>query len=176
MQYQNVGELFAGLEKAGEKMKQTVSNLTDEQANLRENGAGWSIAEIVEHVGMVTGGVVLMTKKMLGEAEKEGIKFDGNFNPPLAFSEEVVAKQQEKLQAPERVHPQGTQSIAESLKKLDESLQSLNELRPRLEASDASNKKFPHPYFGEMNSYEWLAVAGLHELRHVRQIKRILAG
>ena len=175
MQFNNVGEIFAALDKARDAFKKTVSGLSVEQSNLRENGQGWTIAEIAEHVGIVLSGISLITGKFLPRAESESIKFDGNFSPPISFAEHIRSLQDSKLEAPERVHPQGRQTVSESLTKMDESLASLVKLRPRLEAADASNVKFPHPFLGDLNLYEWLILAGLHEWRHLRQIERILA-
>ncbi|MGI9036463.1 MAG: DinB family protein [Pyrinomonadaceae bacterium] len=174
MTYNNVGEIFELIDQAGEKLKQRVSNLTEEQANARTGGEGWSIAEIVEHVGMVAGGAIQITGKLLAQAENEGAKFDGSFNPPLSFAEQVASIQDKKLEAPERVRPQSKQTIAESLAKLDASHRALAMLRPRIETIDASNAKFPHPFLGNLNLYQWLVVAGMHERRHLQQIERIL--
>lgn len=175
MNYNSVGEIFEAIDKTDDKLKQRISNLTEEQVNSRANGEGWSVAEIVEHIGVVKGGVVQITAKLLAQAESEGIKSDGNFAAPMSFVERTAAVREQKLSAPERVHPQGNQTIAESLAKLDESHRALAAFRPRIETVDSSNAKFPHPFFGDLNLYEWLAIAGLHELRHLQQIERILA-
>ncbi|MGI8468886.1 MAG: DinB family protein [Pyrinomonadaceae bacterium] len=175
MTYNSVGEIFEAIDKTEEKLRRKVSNLTDEQANSRVGGEGWSVAEIVEHIGIVANGVVQITGKLLAQAESEGVKSDGNFNPPLSFAEQSETVRDKKLAAPERVRPQSKQTIAESLLKLDEAQKSLTTLRPRVEAVDASRAKFPHPFFGDLNLYQWLVVAGLHKLRHLRQIETILA-
>ena len=73
------------------------------------------------------------------------------------------------------IRPEGSMKIAESLAGLQQSRAALHKLRPRLEAVDLSNAKFPHPAFGTMNLYYWLAFIGLHEARHLRQIAEILA-
>ena len=175
MKYNNVGEIFESLGKTRENFKQKISDLTGEQINLRANGQDWSVAEIVEHVGIVAGGAAQIAGKLLAQAESAGAKSDGGFNPPLSFGEQIVSVQNKKLEAPERVHPQGKQTVAESLAKLDESFQTLIKFRPRIESVDASNATFPHPFFGDLNLYQWLVVADLHERRHLRQIERILA-
>ena len=175
MIYNNVGEIFEAIDKSREKLKQAVLNLTEEQQNSRAGGDGWSVAEIVEHVGIVAGGAVQITGKLLAEAESAGINSDGNFNPPISFVERIAAMRDKKMQAPDRVHPQAKQTVAESLSKLDETLQSLAKTRPRVEAVDSSNTKFPHPFLGDLNLYQWLIIAGLHERRHLQQIEKILA-
>ncbi|MGI8556072.1 MAG: DinB family protein [Pyrinomonadaceae bacterium] len=175
MNYNNVGEIFEAIETTREKFKQKISTLTDEQTKLRENGQGWMVVEIVEHIGIVESGINLIAAKLLAQAESEGKKSDGVFNPPILFAEKIASIQDRKLEAPERVHPQGKQTIAESLTKLDENRRALNNFRPRIEAVDLSNATFPHPFLGDLNLYEWLIMTGLHERRHLRQIENILA-
>lgn len=173
MNYNSVAEIYEAMDKTGEKLKQKVSMLDAAQADSRAAGKGWSIAEIVEHLSIVEGGIIQIAEKLLAQAESEGIKSDGKFNPPLSFAEQAASTRDKKLQAPERIHPHGKQSIAESLAKLDETRRLLTALRPRIEAVDSSNTKFPHPFFGDLNLYQWLVVAGLHQYRHLRQIEGI---
>ena len=173
MEYNNVAEIFEAIDKTREQLKQKVSNLTDEQKNSCADG--WSVAEIAEHIGIVGGGINQIIAKLLAGAEISGVKSDGTFNPPISLVEQIASIQDKKLQAPERVHPQGNQTVAEALAKLDENRLALTELRPRIEAVDSSNAKFPHPFFGDINLYQWLALAGLHEYRHLRQIEKVLA-
>ena len=113
-------------------------------------------------------------ERLLAQAESAGVKSDGTLNPPISFLEIAQVAKDKKFDAPERVVPQGTQSVAESLIKLQETRNKLNELRPRIIATDLSTSMFPHPAFGNLNLYQWLAFIGLHEYRHLMQIERIL--
>lgn len=174
MRYNSVSEIYEAIDKIRNLLKEKVSGLSDEQANLRENDAGWTVAEIVEHLAILEHGVIQIAGKLAAKAEREGGKFNGIFNPPFSFAEKAATLGNEKLAAPERIHPQGGITIAESLVKLDENRRVLNELRPRIEAADSSDAKFPHPFFGDLNLYEWLVIVGLHERRHLQQIERIL--
>lgn len=174
LDYNSVGEIYEAIDKTRDALKAKVSGLSDEQANARENGVGWTVAEIVEHLGIVEGGVIQIAGKLVAKAESEERKSDGTFHTPLSFAEKAATIKDRKLEAPERIHPQGKQTIAESIAKLDENRRALNELRPRIEAADSSDAKFPHPFFGDLNLYEWLVMVGLHERRHLQQIERIL--
>jgi len=55
-----------------------------------------------------------------------------------------------------------------------ESRAALNALRPRVEAVDGASATYPHPAFGPLNLYQWLAFVGAHEARHLRQLERVL--
>jgi len=43
------------------------------------------------------------------------------------------------------------------------------------ETNDGNQNKFPHPYFGDLSAIEWLVLIGGHEVRHLRQIKGMIA-
>ena len=90
------------------------------------------------------------------------------------FSAKISEIAEVKLEAPDMVRPTGTKSIAESLSSLEETENSLRSLRPIFEKYDTNKPKFSHPYLGDMSAAEWLAMYGLHEGRHLRQIKNIL--
>lgn len=175
MIYKNVGEIYEAIEKTRVKLKDRISQLSDEQLTKREDENGWTVAEIIEHLATVENGGLRIAQKLLKESDRENVVWNGTFREPLSFAEKAAQIQDRKLQAPERIHPTGTVSVAESLAKMDENRQALNELRLQLEAIDVSNATFPHPFFGELNAYQWLVVVGLHERRHLAQIERILA-
>jgi hypothetical protein len=174
MIYQNLGEIYADIDRARAELKAFLSTLTDAQLKARQDD-GWTVGEIIEHLVTVENGGLRIAQKLLRDADSETVRWDGTFSEPLSFTEKADSIKERKLEAPQRVHPTGAQSLAESLKKMDENRRALTELRPQLEAANISAQKFPHPFFGDLSAYEWLAVIGLHERRHLAQIERILA-
>ena len=175
MIFNSVAEIYEAIDGTRIHLKRRLAELTDEQKSTRADENGWSVAEIVEHLGTVENGVVRIGLKLLSEAENSGaLSSDGIFDPPISFVEQARSIKDKKLQAPERVHPKGVQSLEESYAKLDENRRALAELRPRIETTDVSAPKFPHPFFGNLNLYQWLAVVAMHEARHLRQIETIL--
>lgn len=175
MIYHSVAEIYEAIDITRSRLKQRLSELTDEQKSLRAGENGWSAAEIVEHLATVEYGVIRLASKLLSEAETAGAAAsDGTLDPPVSFVEQAQSIKDKKLQAPERVHPKGARNIEESFARLDENRRALNDLRPRIEAADVSAPKFPHPFFGDLNLYQWLAMVGMHEARHLRQIEQIV--
>jgi hypothetical protein len=72
------------------------------------------------------------------------------------------------------VRPRGGVAVADSLARLRESRAAFEALRPRIERADLSAATYPHPSFGPLNLYQWLAFVGIHEERHLNQIERLL--
>lgn len=174
MIFNNVEEIYQTLDKTRGKLIGTIESIPAEKRSARKNGEGWSVEEIVEHLGIVEGGITRIILKLLEKAEKEGKISDGAFHPPLSLIKYVESASGQKFPAPEGIHPQGLQTIEESLAKLSATRFALRTLQIRIEAVDSHETGFPHPAFGSLNLYEWLAFIGLHEYRHLQQIKNIL--
>src|SRR5262249_10136775 len=80
-----------------------------------------------------------------------------------------------RFQAPPAFEPKGELSLDEFVERIRSSRTELLAMRPKFEALDLSDVKFPHPAFGPLDSYEWLALIVIHEGRHLDQIDRILS-
>lgn len=174
MNYQNIAEIYDSNDKIREKLKMIVGSLTDEQAGVLPEGEKWSLAQLVEHIALVEDGMTRICTKLLLKAQAEDRKSDGTAKISEIFLMKAAESVNQKLEAPERVHPTGTKTVAESLAKMEENRENLKKLRPIFETVDGTEHKFPHPAFGELTAQEWLALVGGHELRHIRQIKNLL--
>ncbi len=174
MNYQTISEIYEANDKVREKLKSVVANLNDEQANTLPDGEKWTIASFVEHIAIVDEGIVRISAKLLGAAQANGKTADGAAKFSEGFAEKMAGGRDAKFEAPERVRPTGTKTIAESLAKMDETRKSLEDLRPLFESVECADVKFPHPAFGDLSSHEWLVLLGGHEARHIRQIENLL--
>lgn len=78
-----------------------------------------------------------------------------------------------KFQAPEFVKPHPQASADESLARLKASRERMLANVEQLDGFDLSGLKYPHPFAGELNAYQWILIAGAHEARHTQQINRM---
>ena len=175
MNNQTIAEIYSGNDKIREKFIQTLSPLTDEQASTLPDGETWSVAQIAEHVAIVENGVARICEKLLKESQANGQTSDGTTFISDSFRSKGVEVAETKLEAPNMVHPSSGSNIADSLAKMEETSAKFNDLRPLFETCDCSDFKFPHPYFGELSASEWLTLAGGHKMRHLKQIRNVLA-
>jgi DinB superfamily len=175
MIYNSVAEIFDSIDETRGKLTAAVSNLSDNELNFRPAENSWTVAELVEHVAKTEAGIVPLVFRLLKNAEADGAQSDGTINPPISLAEQHEKSRTTKFQAPEMIRPEGTASVSESLAKLAESRETISNLRSRLEAVDLSSTAFPHPAFGKLNLYQWLAFIGLHEGRHLEQIEKIIS-
>ena len=174
MKYQTLDDIYTGNHKIRGRLKERLAALSDEQITRRHDGEKWSIAEIVEHISIVDENTAKICAKLLKKAQEAGRTADGS----VSISENFIGRTREiagiKVEAPSFVVPSGEKSIHESIARLDETEAMLTEMRGLFESASGSEFTFPHPFFGEINAHEWLALKGGHELRHLKQIERIL--
>lgn len=171
MNYNSIAELYDSLEATRGRLIGNVENLTDAQASHRPTPERWTAAEIIEHLSITEHRSVRLFHKLLNRAAAAGV---ARFSP-FSIDEFVERSRGEKFEAPEVVRPKGSAPLADSLARLAESRASLRELRPRVEATDCRELVFPHPLFGPLNLYQWLAFIGAHEERHLAQIEALKA-
>ena len=174
MNYQNISDMVATAEKVRAKLKGTVEGLTPDEANALPEGEKWTVAQIVEHVSMVDEGAGKLCTRLLSKSKADGKPSDGTARLSHTFISWATASAQQKLEAPEVVHPKSGRTIEESLALLDQNDEKFLDLRPVFESVDDTGHKFPHPYFGDMTATEWFAVKIAHEARHTRQIQALV--
>jgi hypothetical protein len=178
MIFNSQDEIFAVLDETRLELDRRIKGLNETQLATRENEEGWSVQELVEHLSMVERSVIGIVDRLLAKSEELNVSpgADGKIDPPVKFTSRVRRTDMEKVQAPERIRPQGDIPVTESLEKLEESRRYIKSLRPRMAAVDLSNAKFPHAMLGELSLYQWLLFVSQHEARHLAQIENILKG
>lgn len=170
MEFHTVSEILATIDNIRSKLVKTVSILTDQHANFQSAPEKWSAVYLVEHLAKTEESLLKVIEKLLAKAEAENVPATGTIEPPVSFSEHLLKASEQKFTAPEFIKPEGAATIGESLARLEKSRYALRVLQPRLEKVDSSNAVYPHPAFGPLNLYQWLAFIGLHEARHLKQI------
>ena len=173
MEYGSIADIYEANKKIHGKFEAVVSALAADQAAAIAAGEKWSVAQIVEHVSLVEGGIARICSRLLSNAEAAGQMNSGGFDL-TEFMQKADGITDVKLEAPEVVHPVNGRSISESLEVMEANGRTFDELRPRLEKFDCTAHKCPHPYLGDLSALEWLTLAGGHKLRHLRQIKRVI--
>lgn len=157
------------------KLTAAVEKLSDEQALRSNDPAVWNAKHLVEHIAIVDEGILRICDKLLSRAEAAGLTSDGRCQLSDEFKTKTATAADEKLTAPDFVHPTGSPTIADSLAKLEETDEKFQALRDRFERFDGVKHKFPHPIFGDISAHEWLILRGGHAARHLRQIEARLA-
>lgn len=175
MSQKSIDDIFAANDAIRAEYREEIEAISPEDAAVRLSDDQWSINEIVEHTAIVFSAVVKICRRLLAAAEAEAAAGDGFAKFSEGFVTSSAAAARTPLKAPDPVRPSGTLSIGQSLATMESDRLELETLRGNFKRFDASRHTFPHPAFGDMNAYDWLALAGGHEKRHLAQIRRILS-
>lgn len=175
MQFNSIADVYAANEQILTNFRELVSDISDDEASAPAKDQKWTIAEIVEHVAMVDGGMTKICSRLLSKAQADGLPSNGNVSLSSEFVDKSVQIAGIKVEAPEMVHPVGGRSIADSMAAIEEIASAVNEMRPLFESVDSVTHKFPHPFFGDLSAAEWLVLLGGHRARHSAQIRRRIA-
>jgi DinB superfamily len=175
MIYNSVADVCAVNDDVRRRIVEQVASLNEAQQSFRPAADAWSVAEIVEHLAIIEGNMVRLVSKLLAKIESEtGVdSTTPHPMPPFSLDDYEAQIRDEKLIAPEAIQPRGA-ALADSLARLNESRAALNALRPRIECTDGTRAQYPHPFFGPLNLYQWLAFIGMHEARHLGQLEGVL--
>ncbi|MEO6656282.1 MAG: DinB family protein [Pyrinomonadaceae bacterium] len=175
MEYNSIADIYAANRSIRKRFQRTVDGITSDEANAELEGEKWTVAALVEHVSIVEFNMSRICGKLLAAAKETGKSGDGSFSISPEFAAKSATIVDQKVEAPEFVHPKGGVAISESVEKLDGSTVELEAMRSDFESLDVTDHKFPHPFFGGLTAAEWLLIAGRHEARHLAQIERLLA-
>jgi hypothetical protein len=176
MIFNSLDEIFAHIDKVRKGLTDRFFGLNASDLNLRNNGQGWNPPELAEHLSVVEKSITGVLERLLVKSEELNVpaRADGQIEPPVKFPSVVRDPEAYKVEAPERIRPQGEKTIDVSLKDLERSREYINSLRPRMATVDLSEAKFPHPAMGDINMYQWLIFIAEHEARHLTQLENIL--
>ena len=153
--------LLASLNAGRGELLAAVEGMTDEQADAKPAGGGWSALECAEHVAI--GEKILLR---LLKAHSEGVEEELSRGP-----EAMLASRGRKFEAPEVTRPAGRYAT------LGEAVGAFLDARERtvkwLESCDVDLRRraVDHPLMGKVSAYEFILIMAAHPARHARQIQ-----
>lgn len=168
-----IREVITALTDAQHETEIVCAAITPDQES-RRLGDGWTVAQVVEHMAIVDDGagriVNGIAKQVAGTAETE----ESPVSPSLARYR-VPDPSVRKVVAPDVVHPTGGATVAESVARMQHSRARLIALLESVSGTALGAASFPHPIFGPLDGYQWGLLAAQHQLRHLVQLRTILA-
>lgn len=159
------------LDASLDKFLACVRELTPTQWKFKPAPNRWSAAEIAEHVAFVEDRVYRRTEKSLQEAP------DPEKRRTLPHRDMKVVElgnsREPNLNAPEVVQPIGRWGVPGEL------LQSIQAFRARTKEfvgttqADVRTHFLDHPFFGTLDTYQWVLLVSAHMRRHTLQIEEV---
>lgn len=145
--------------------------------SLRERRPGpdaWSIAEVLEHLQIVEGGVARLISRKLERACAAGLGPETETGSLLrSLDRFALLERGTSMLAPDFVQPRGTLTAAEAAAALAESRRALREALAAGDGLALGAVSAPHVLLGPLTLYQWVLFVGQHEYRHTIQIGEI---
>lgn len=152
-------------------VQQTVAGLSPAQLEYRPEGGRWSVAENLEHITVVEQRIVKGLERTL-ETPADATKKAALTDDEITSKVDTVM---EPLIAPDAVRPASRWPSTDLLKEFDAARQHTVEFAADLGGKDLRHHFMAHPYFGELDGYQWLIVIASHAVRHCRQCEAVKA-
>ncbi len=155
-------------------LEREVRGLSDAQLAFRPGARRWSIGEIVDHICLSERSITRTVSRLFQQAAGMGqiwIASEGE-RPNAAIDQEMYSR---PARAPESVCPMPERFLDSLLTDLSETRARLEEVSRRVDGKAVGPVCLPHFQLGPLNIFQWIAVVGAHEARHLGAIRQIKA-
>jgi hypothetical protein len=170
-----IEELVAYLGNQRGVLRAAVDSVAPDARERPPAHGGWSVANILEHLSVVEHRIARLLSSTIAVAQTEGLAPETSVDPLLpALVAERAFDRSEKLMAPEALNPTGL-SAAAAWDALEKAGAEVHHAVLTGDGLALGTLTHPHPIFGPITVYEWIAFVGAHEGRHANQIMRIAA-
>jgi hypothetical protein len=163
-------ELLAYLDEQRSVLKAAFESVPPEIRDRPPAPERWSPANVVEHLAIVETRISKLLSERIEEA-RAGLPPETRVDPILpTIDYQRMYDRSTRVKAPEPVIPTGLNAAAAWNALEDAS----SKMRALLVANDGlalSSVTHPHPRFGLLSVYQWVAFLGAHEVRHAEQIR-----
>ena len=162
------------LEQTRGRVRALAASIPPEQRNARPSENEWSAAELIEHVMVVEKFSQRVIERMLTEGTPDESRRGKGAHKDRLILDATPARTA-RVQAPPGFHPEHRWAD------FDELLREFDATRDRtIELARTAQKDLrvyfaAHPFFKDLDGYQWLLLMGAHTERHVRQAEESLA-
>ena len=136
----------------------------------------WCVAEVCWHLQRVESGVAKLIRKRTTEARAAGHPAERADSGLLGTGDRFgIVDRSRRIDAPSQVTPQEVPSAEGAQRLLGESRAMLRSAIADADGLALGLIMHPHPVLGDINLYEWILFVGLHEQRHLGQLREVAA-
>lgn len=162
--------LTSYLSETRRRLLETVQNLSPVQIDYKPGSDRWSAAQIVEHLAIVEGLVLIRIDTTLKSPQPKPSAWQGRDDALI----ETIRSRDSRVQAPERACPAGDLRHEELFRQFDAARGRVIDF---VATTNAPLRSFcsPHPIFGDLDCYQWLLSTAAHSERHHAQILEVMA-
>jgi hypothetical protein len=163
---QNVAPIIDQLNRTRASLLALAAEIQEKQWSEPPPGGGWSPGEIIAHLSMVETRVSSQSARIV-QAPAIRVPAWKRIHVPVAFVQWRVIRVKTPI-------PLDAKLIGEKHSMLERFAGIRHQTVAHLQENhqlDLSDYRFPHPFFGSLNLYDWFRFLALHELRHTKQMQ-----
>jgi hypothetical protein len=164
-------ELLRYLDQQRSILKSAFDAVPAELRNQPPAPDRWSAANIIEHLAIVESRISKFLSSRIEEARGAGLAQETSTEPVLPTIDlSRMYDRTVRVQAPETAIPTGLDA-ASAWTALEGASSMLKAMVLAGDGLAVSSVTYPHPRFGALSVYQWVAFLGAHEVRHAQQIR-----
>lgn len=168
-----INELIEYLDRERADLDRAIESVPADRHHVKLSAESWCAAEVVNHVALTDRRVTALLTKITGEAKGNGAPPDSATAPILSKIDVTrVLDRTTKIRNP-RGDPAADCNMADGLAALDAARKDLKSLLRQADLPDLGGVSAPHPAFGPLTGYEWVAFMAAHTHRHADQIREL---
>ena len=167
---------FALLEDVREKVMALLRTITQAEADRRPAEKEWSLGEIADHLAITEREYMGVVAHLAANARPHEFDYgDVVRGRPFRIEDTWDVAITGKLTTPRELLPTPGKRLAELMRELRAARSQSKETLAPYRDQDLSVRFFVHPRLGTMTLYERMAQLAYHELKHLKQMERVLA-
>ena len=170
-----VAELFQYMDTTRTALFELARNMNPSLAQIRPKSGAWSASENLAHLVLVERVAIRVMTKSIDEARKAAIGPDDSDESFIRSLDKFrVPETLTKLTAPDRIIPDASTPVEDSIASLGASRAQLKQIITDNSDIALTRIVFPHPVLKDLDMYQWALFVAQHEERHRRQMERTL--
>src|SRR4051812_8056396 len=141
-----ITEVFAVLDDTRRALNGAIADVPVEKRSVHPSGDRWSVAEVVEHLGIVERRIAHMVSEKIDAARKDGLAPETESTPvsPMLDTKGLLDRSK-PITASEASQPRGGLSTEEGLKVLSDQRAALRQAVAAADGLALGSVEIPHP-------------------------------
>jgi hypothetical protein len=167
---------FALLDDVRARVMAVLHAITQPQADTRPADTEWSIGEIADHLAITERAYAGVVAELAAHAKPHEFEYHEIVkNRPFRIEDTWNTEVTGKLPTPSELLPTRGKRLGELIQSLRDARSDSRRILGGFRDADLGVKFFVHPRLGIMTLYERIEQLAYHELKHLRQMERVLS-
>ena len=167
-------EVIDYLDRERAALREAVDRVPAELRDKQPGADRWSVAQVLQHLGIIEKRVGLGMTKWVGEARNGAVGSETDTSSVMnSLPTQLIKDRTQRRNAPDEVRPTEDVDAKTAWATLESTREALRSAFLGGDGLALSTVVQPHPILGQINLYQWMLFVGSHEERHTAQIIEI---